>query len=124
MKLFFLLTTVFLISVSAENCTKESTEKTYKGRLEIAGICMNYTISVLEGNIDTSLIVADWTDDVTGKTYQNVFKLGSPCTFPATIKQGDEFYFVIDSSQAQNCAVCLAYYPTPKKTLPIKIVTP
>ena len=124
MKLFFLLTTVFLISVSAENCTKESTEKTYKGRLEIAGICMNYTISVPEGNIDTSLIVADWTDDVTGKSYQNVFKLGSPCTFPATIKQGDEFYFVIDSSQAQNCAVCLAYYPTPKKTLPIKIVTP
>lgn len=124
MKLFFLLTTVFLISVSAENCTKESTEKTYKGRLEIAGICMNYTISVLEGNIDTSLIVADWTDDVTGKPYQNVFKLGSPCTFPATIKQGDEFYFVIDSSQAQNCAVCLAYYPTPKKILPIKIVTP
>ena len=85
---------------------------------------MNYTISVPEGNIDTSLIVADWTDDVTGKPYQNVFKLGSPCTFPATIKQGDEFYFVIDSSQAQNCAVCLAYYPTPKKTLPIKIVTP
>ena len=124
MKLFFLLTTVFLVSVSAENCTKESAKKTYKGRLEIAGICMNYTISVLEGNIDTSLIVADWTDDVTGKSYQNVFKLGSPCTFPATIKQGDEFYFVIDSSQAQNCAVCLAYYPTPKKTLPIKIVTP
>ncbi len=124
MKFFILLTTVFLVSVSAENCTKESSKKTYKGRLEIAGICMNYTIRVLEGNIDTSLIVADWTDDVTGNPYQNVFKLGSPCTFPATIKQGDEFYFVIDSSQAQNCAVCLAYYPTPKKSLPVKIVTP
>lgn len=106
--------------LSNSDCSKKRTA--YKGRLEVKGICMNYTISVLEGHIDTSLTVADWTDETTGKQYKNVFKLGSPCNFPANLEKGDEFYFEIDSSAVQNCAVCMAYYPTPSKSLAIKVI--
>ena len=42
--------------------------------------------------------------------------------FLPTIEQGDDFYFMIDTAQKQDCAVCMAYYPTPPKKLSIKVV--
>jgi hypothetical protein len=123
MKLFLVLTGIFLLSISADKCgDKKSDTTVFKAKLEIKALCMNYTIRLLEGAIDTSLITAAWTDESTRKSYNNVFGLGSPCTFPATIKEGDEFYFTIDSSSKQQCPVCLAYYPTPPKKLSIKVV--
>jgi hypothetical protein len=123
MKLILLLSGVFLLTISAQKCSpKKSTGTTYKGRLEIKAICMNYTLSVIEGKIDTSLVVPNWTDENTGKSYINAFALGDPCSFPASIKQGDEFYFRIDTAKRGDCAVCMAYYPTPQKKLLIKIV--
>ncbi|HEY6503950.1 MAG TPA: hypothetical protein VIZ28_08260 [Chitinophagaceae bacterium] len=122
MKLFIFLAGVFLLTISADKCGKKANEAgTCKGKLEIKGLCMNYTIRLLGGNMDTSLVNAAWTNEITGKSYSNVFGLGSPCTFPATINEGDEFYFTIDSSK-QECPVCLAYYPTPPKKLSIKVV--
>jgi hypothetical protein len=118
LRLIGLLCTLFLSSWQCE----KANDSRFKGRLEIKGICMNYTIRMLTEPADTALIVPEWKDEVTGKTYKNVFKLGSPCTFPADIKEGDEFYFKIDSSQVQNCAVCMAYYPTPSKSLRIIIL--
>ena len=94
----------------------------YKGKLEVKGMCMNYTIKLLEGNLDTSKFVAAWKNEITGKTHTDVFALGSLCSFPSSINEGDEFYFTIDSSYVSNCAVCLAYYPKPPKTIPIKVV--
>jgi hypothetical protein len=93
----------------------------YKGKLAVKGICSNYTIQVTGGNIDTSLIVGSWRDEQTGVTYKNVFGLGSPCTFPARLKEGDEFYFTIDNNSVQNCVQCMAYYPTPEKKLSISV---
>ena len=83
---------------------------------------MNYTIKLLEGNLDASRIVSEWKDESTGKSYTNVFALGSACTFPDSINAGDEFYFKIDSSYVSNCAVCMAYYPKPAKSIAIKII--
>lgn len=83
---------------------------------------MNYTISMQSKNFDTAMIVSNWTDETTGKTYKNAFRLGSPCTLPASLKEGDEFYFTIDSTSVQNCMVCMAYYPTPSKKLSIKVL--
>jgi hypothetical protein len=100
---------------------KGSTPAVYKGRLEVAGICMNYTISVLEGNIDT-LVVDKWTDEGTNKTYSKAFRLGNPCAFPSKIKAGNEFNFVIDTTEQKPCTVCMAYYPTPSKAISIKVV--
>ena len=123
MKLFILLTGIFLLTISADKCgNKKSDATTFKAKLEIKALCMNYTIRLLEGNIDTSLISATWTNESTGKSYNNVFGLASPCTFPAVIKEGDEFYFTIDSLSKQDCPVCLANYPTPPKKLSIKVV--
>ncbi|MBL7741322.1 MAG: hypothetical protein JNK14_19010 [Chitinophagaceae bacterium] len=124
MKRFLLLSTIFMLAVSADKCgTKKGEPIPYKGKLETKGLCMNYTIRLLEGSIDTSLISASWTDEVKGKTFTSVFGLGSPCTFPATINEGDEFYFMIDTATVQNCAVCMAYYPTPPKKLAIKVIS-
>lgn len=121
MKRFLLLSAFATLLLSNSDCTKKE-NTTYKGKLEIKAACMNYTISVLEGNMDPAKIVADWTDETTHKQYHNVFKLGSPCNFPARLQQGDEFYFTIDSTTVQNCAVCMIYYPTPSKSLAIKVV--
>jgi hypothetical protein len=121
MKFFLFVTFLFCILTSSSDCHhKEKT--TYKGRLEIKAMCSNYTISVIEGKMDSSLIVPEWTDENTGKSYHNVFKLADPCDFPSTINQGDEFYFTLDTVKTKDCMVCMAYYPVPPKALDIKVL--
>ena len=74
MKILFIISGLIVATTSKDGCKKnKSGDNTYKGRLEIKGICMNYTIKVLEGNIDTSLVASSWTDEMTGKSYTNVF---------------------------------------------------
>lgn len=123
MKIFFILSAFSLTVLSASDCSSKKTVDTkFKGRLEIKGICYNYTIRLLEGAIDTSKIVASWTDETTGKSHTNVFGLSNPCSFPSTIKEGDEFYFIVDTTKPNDCMVCEAFYPTPPRSLNIKVV--
>jgi hypothetical protein len=112
-----------LVALLSLNCTKSSdVNNCIKGKLVINGICGNITIQVLSGPIDSNLIVKSWQDPSTSKTYENVFALKSICTFPSSIKEGDEFYFKIDNDpKGSDCAVCLAYRPTPPKGLMISI---
>lgn len=120
MKLYSAISLIFILSLTTGKCKNK--DSVYKGRLEIKAICMNYTIKLLEGDPDTSLYVSNWKDESTGKSYTDVFALGSVCSFPASINEGDEFYFKIDSSYVSDCAVCMAYYPKPPKSIAIKIV--
>jgi hypothetical protein len=115
-----ILVVIGLLSIS---CSKVDPETDcIKGKLLINGICGNITIQVMSGNIDSNLIVKSWTDPATDKTHQNVFALRSICTFPSSIKEGDEFYFNIDNDpKGSDCAVCLAYRPVPPKGLMIKV---
>lgn len=106
---------------TSDNTVSASSATCYKGRLEIKGICSNYTISVQEGGLDTTRMMASWTDENTGKTYRNVFALGSPCTFPESIAEGQSFYFTL-AGATEDCAVCQAYYPKPPKALAIKVL--
>ena len=122
MKMYSLIPLVFFVAIATNKCKNKNKDNVYKGRLEIKAICMNYTIKLLEGNLDTSQVVAAWKDETTGKTYNNVFALGSVCSFPSTIKEGDEFYFTIDPDPVRRCAVCMAYYPKPLKSVAIKVV--
>lgn len=117
-----LLPLLAILVLTNSNCQSKKAEVKLKGRLEIAGICSNYTIRVLEGDPGKDAVEGKWTDESSGKQYNDVFRLENPCDFPATIKQGDEFYFVIDSSISKPCTVCMAYYPTPTKKLTIKVV--
>ena len=112
--------------LSASTCKSKKTANLpgcYKGRLEVKGACMNYTIRMVEGTLDTFLVAAQWTDETSGKSYSNVFALDSRCTFPSTINEGDEFYFSIDSTTVQDCAVCMMYYPVPSRKLSIKVLS-
>lgn len=122
MKIYSLVPFVFIITLTTNKCKDKNENKVFKGRLEIKAICMNYTIKLLEGSLDTTQVVSEWRDETTGKTHNNVFALGSVCSFPSTIKEGDEFYFTIDPDPARNCAVCMAYYPKPPKSVAIKVV--
>ena len=120
--LFLLLLSTALMAATCQH-RKALPDGCFKGRLEIQAACMNYTIRVVDGNMDTSLIAATWTDESTGKSYKNVFELGSKCNFPDSIDGGEEFYFTIDTLTPQQCAVCLMYYPVPPKRLSIKVLS-
>ena len=122
--LIIYLTVILTFTVFGFKCDKD--EETIlsgclKGKLEVKGICMNYVISVKDGVIDPTMTEANWKDPETGITYTNAFALGSPCDFPDSIKEGDEFYFKVVSKSDDNCAVCLAYRPTPQMHLKIKV---
>lgn len=124
MKLILFALVSIMAAVTRDGCSKkaQAPPSCFRGRLEIKAQCMNYTIKVLEGAIDTGSVASSWMDESTGKTHTNVFRLGSVCTFPPDIKEGDEFYFTIDSApRTGNCAVCMAYYPTPPKELSIVV---
>lgn len=126
MKLTLLLSIPLLAAMGTSTCKnkKQAENGIYEGRLEIKGGCMNYTIAITGKDVDTSMVLPSWTDETTGKTYRNVFALGSPCTFPESIQQGDTFRFTIDNTTKQDCAVCMMYYPTPAKRLKIKVLNP
>lgn len=112
--------TVFRPQCGSEKKSLES-PSCYKGRLEIKGICANYTIAVLEGKMDPSKIEATWQDENTGKTYKNVFALASACSFPDNIKEGESFYFTISNAK-EDCMVCQAFYPKPPRALAITVL--
>jgi len=123
MKLLLILFSFILVSGANKSCKQNHLPAgCYKGKLEIKALCMNYTISIQSKDFDSSMVVANWTDETTSKTYKNVFELGSKCTFPDSLKAGDEFYFTIDTTSVQKCMVCMAYYPTPPKKLSIKVL--
>jgi hypothetical protein len=122
MKLYLLASIAFILATTTNKCKNKNESSVYKGKLEVKGMCMNYTIKLLEGKIDTSKLVSEWKNEITGKTHNNVFALGSVCNFPSTINEGDEFYFTIDTTYVSNCAVCLAYYPKPAKSIAIKVM--
>ncbi len=122
MKLFIALSILATLSISAGDCNKQKKQTMLKGRIEISEICLSYTIKLVEGYVDTSMIASSWTDENTGKIYENVFGLSNPCTFPSNLKKGDEFYFKIDTTPTAPCMKCEAWYPTPPRSLNIKVV--
>ncbi len=117
----YILILIFLLNF---NCNKSDliALNCIKAKLVLQGLCMNYVIQIIEGNVDSSLFETIWINPITNVNYQNVFGLGSICTFPSTIKEGDEFYFTISKEQViQTCPQCQAYSPTPNKKIAIQI---
>jgi hypothetical protein len=122
MKLPVVLLILFMTTVSADRCSGLRTGPVYKARMEIKGICRNYTFHLLEGTLDTTQIERNWKDETTGKIHKDVFGVSNPCHIPESMKESDIFYFSIDSSAPEDCIVCEAYYPTPAKKIRIKII--
>ena len=112
---------IILLNISC-NKSNNASETCFKGKLVLKGICMNYVIQITESDVDKALYESSWQNPLTNTTYQNVFGLASTCTFPATIKEGDEFYFSIPKNPiVPACADCMAYSPTPSKKKYIEI---
>jgi hypothetical protein len=86
----YLVAFFVLLNISC-NKSNDTIQNCFKGKLVLKGICMNYVIQITEGNIDKSLYESSWQNPESKITYQNVFRLESICTFPSTIKEGDEF---------------------------------
>jgi hypothetical protein len=127
MKKIFSFLCIVLVMASSYQCnnkTGSGKEGVLKGRLVIKEICSHYVVQVVEGQIADSLVTNGWTDDKRGKTYDKVFTISNRCSFPAaSIKEGDEFEFTIDANPVpEDCAVCMAFYPTPEKRNAIKII--
>ena len=114
---------VFFVHLNIScNKSNDIIQNCFKGKLVLKGLCMNYVIQIIEGDVDKALYESSWQNPSTKTTYQNVFRLESVCTFPSTIKEGDEFYFSIPESPiVQTCAQCMAYSPTPSKKISIEI---
>lgn len=108
-----------VVGACAPKASRSSDGTRLKARFEQAGLCSNYTFTLVEGQLDTSLVEAAWTNPQTNKTYTNAFGVKNPCDLPPDLKEGDEFYFKIDEDRPNRCAVCMAYYPTPAKKLNI-----
>ncbi len=125
MKKLILLFTI-TIATTAISCHNKvmpvSKSDKLKARFEVAGLCSNYTFSLIEGNIDTALIEGSWTNPQTNKTYKNAFGISNPCDLPKDLKEGDEFYFELEKKPSEQCVACMAYYPTPVKKLALKVI--
>lgn len=115
---------VLLLAVTG--CDKQETiaNGCFKGKLVVKGICKNDVIQLLEGKSDALLVESSWTYPTTGTVYQNVFAVDSKCTFPDSLREGDEFYFTLDSTQSEDCALCKALSPVPTTKLKIKLCVP
>ena len=117
----YLIIFIFLLNISC-NKSNDTSVTCFKGKLVLKGICMNYVIQIIEGDVDKSLYESSWQNPLTNTTYQNVFGLESICTFPSIINEGDEFYFSIPKRPVvQACAQCKAYSPIPNKKISIEI---
>jgi len=116
---------LFILAVltfcSAYDCNKSKSAK-IRGKLVIKELCSHYVVQVISGNVDTSKVVSGWKDEKRKATFDRVFTVANRCDFPSTLNEGDEFEFTFDPNPPpQNCVVCMAYYPIPDKTNPIKI---
>ena len=112
-----------IIFFSCDKDTEKAMEKEicYSGKLVKKGICMNYVIEVLDPMFDKNLIEISWRDEFSDKEYQNVFTLASVCDFPNDIVEGEIFNFSVLENYNELCVVCLAYTPTPEKSLSIRL---
>mgnify|MGYP001288566431 FL=1 len=120
-KSFFLFLIIIFFCCDKDTDKSVDLEICYRGKLVKKGICMNYVIEVLDPIPNKNLIEISWHDEFSNKEYKNVFTLGSVCDFPSHIMEGDIFNFSVLENYNQQCAVCLAYTPTPEKLLNIRL---
>ena len=65
-----------------------------------------------------------WTIEGTTNTYEHVAVVSNKCELPASLNEGDEFFFkVISESDARkDCVVCMMYDYPPSNGIFLKVV--
>lgn len=122
MKILILLSSFLVFFTCNKSTQVADQENCVKGKLLIKGICMNYVIQVVDGDLGAHEVVNVWKHPDTGVEYTNVFALDSKCSFPSSIEEGEEFNFKIIEKPAQDdCITCRAYSPVPSTGLFIEV---
>ena len=117
--LYLAAITILLFS-SCKSGTKVSSSQ-LTGKLVIAELCDHYVISVEKGKIDPAKVVASYRDEKRATTFTNVFTVANTCSFSKSgLHEGDIFSFELTDASTEECARCMAFYPTPDKKLFIK----
>lgn len=97
---------LLIISLLFFACRKDKSVKgiCLQGKL-IRITCASAVIQVLN---DDSKGVDRWIDLMGGNntSYDNVFTVSNKCQLPSTMKPGDTFWFIMVSSNANNCIFC------------------
>ena len=89
----------------------------------IGGICSQYTIQLIAGDMDPARYVKTWKNNMTDSIYHNVFSVSNYCQFNGQhLQNGDVFQFrLLSDIPVQNCAVCMIYSPTPPVSNAIQV---
>ena len=122
--LTILVTVFFLISCDKQQDLQQvvSDSTCYKGKLVLVGICGNAVVQVLDERMPPSYYEATWKDESTGITYQKVMGNANFCSFPANLKENEEFYFRVNPPDGiDDCPRCKAISPSPEKRQYIQI---
>ena len=111
-----LLIVTLLLAGTSFHCKPNKVEPSQlTGKLVVNAACGHYVVQVLSGNVDSSRLVKSWKDPAGDTTYSNVFAVSNACTFAGFgLSRGDIFTFTMnDAVIAQNCMLCMIFYPTP-----------
>jgi hypothetical protein len=118
MKAFQTITMALLALVLFQCCSPKPQSDTavcMQGKLVKRGICGQYVVQLMGEPADGILYAQQWMDSMSHRSYENVFTIGNPCSFPASIKEGDSFGFTITQTADSVCIQCRAYTPTPSQ---------
>jgi hypothetical protein len=100
-------------SKSLENRQTLEASQCMKGILVKKGICGQRVIKITSQNKEGVGYAAQWKDEISGKTYENVFTVENYCSFPVSVNEGDEFTFKLTSDKTNDCVVCQSFTPVP-----------
>ncbi|HVG13596.1 MAG TPA: hypothetical protein VM935_01510 [Chitinophagaceae bacterium] len=121
--IMFLINTGCEKGETAEDRTTLGQTKCLKGILVKKGICGQRVVKVLSQTKDGVSFAASWKDEVSGKSYENVYTVENSCSFPASIAEGDEFNFKLTADKKNDCVQCAAHTPVPKESNSIIVST-
>lgn len=85
--------------------------------------CASVVIQIQDSNY--YYLGEDWSDIFRPSfaPYPHSVSVTNTCEFPASINEGDVFYFEIDNNNNNNCVVCTLYDEPPTKKVTIKNIT-
>ena len=94
----------------------QTDEKTcFTGKLVKKGICGQRVVQLIGTAKGGMSIAGSWTDSLAHKSYQDVFTVANPCSFPSEIQEGQEFNFTMTTRPDTPCIQCMAYTPVPEQ---------
>ena len=87
----------------------------FTGKLVKRGICGQRVIQLISDPQGGIGFAQNWTDSLAHRSYENVFTVGNPCLFPATINEGETFSFSLTNAPDSNCIRCMAFTAVPEQ---------